>query len=223
MALLGCCAMRNFDFLKACSTYSAKLCYGNEPYTRYLTNHNKLLKSFDGTIGIKTGFTKKSGRCLVSAVLRNGVTLVCVTLNAPDDWNDHKKMFEYGFERVTVKNIDTELPYLKVIGGDEDFVPLSLACDLQVPSASDISDFEVELCLKHFEYAPIRRGEPVGEVRIISGGNLILSSAVIADKEVLCTTEEKIDNYSVLNRIKKFFYDLSLNIKSIFKRKADGI
>ncbi len=223
MALLGCCALRNSFFLEACSSYSAKLCYGNEPYTRYLTNHNKLLKSFDGTIGIKTGFTKKSGRCLVSAVIRNGVTLVCVTLNAPDDWNDHKKMFEYGFERVTVKNIDTELPYLKVIGGDEKFVPLSLSCGLQVPSTCDISEFEVELCIKHFEYAPIRRGEPVGEVRIIFNGNSIFSSTVIADKNVVCTTEEKVDNYSVLNRVKKFFNDLSLSFKSIFKRKADGI
>lgn len=223
MALLGCCAVKNSVFLEACSTYSAKLCYGNDPYTRYLTNHNKLLKSFDGTIGIKTGFTKKSGRCLVSAVVRNGVTLVCVTLNAPDDWNDHKKLFEYGFERVTVKNIDTQLPYLKVIGGEEDYVPLSLSRGLQVPSACDISDFEVELCLKHSEYAPIIRGEPVGEVRVILNGNPIFSSAVIADKDVLCITEEKVDNYSVLDRIKNFFEDLSLRIKSIFKRKADGI
>ena len=64
-------------------------CAGNPPYRRTLTNHNRLLRIYDDAVGIKTGFTKKSGRCLVSAARRDGVTLVAVTLNAPDDWNDH--------------------------------------------------------------------------------------------------------------------------------------
>ena len=139
MALLGCHALKNTVFSQACSTTSAKLCYGNEPYTRYLSNHNRLLKSFDGAVGIKTGFTKKSGRCLVSAATRNGATLVCVTLNAPDDWNDHKKMLEYGFEQVSIKKIYVKVNDMSVIGGAEQSVSLSLYSDLQVASACDIS------------------------------------------------------------------------------------
>ncbi len=62
-----------------------------------LTNHNRLLRSYDGCIGVKTGFTKASGRCLVSAARRDNMTLIAVTLRAPDDWNDHRELLDYGF------------------------------------------------------------------------------------------------------------------------------
>lgn len=66
---------------------------------RILTNHNKLLWRCEGCFGLKTGYTKKAGRTLVSAACRDGMTLICVTLNAPDDWNDHESLFRYGFEQ----------------------------------------------------------------------------------------------------------------------------
>lgn len=64
---------------------------------RTFVNHNRLLYLYNGACGVKTGFTKASGRCLVSCACRNGVTLIAVTLNAPDDWNDHRAMLDYGF------------------------------------------------------------------------------------------------------------------------------
>ena len=67
---------------------------------RQLTNHNKLLSMYEGTFGVKTGFTKASGRTLVSAVNRNGIELIGVTLHAPDDWDDHMKMFDYAFANM---------------------------------------------------------------------------------------------------------------------------
>ena len=65
---------------------------------------------YQGANGVKTGFTKKCGRCLVSSAQRNGVSLIAVTLKAPDDWNDHKKMLDYGFE--------TAAELLKLAGSD---------------------------------------------------------------------------------------------------------
>ena len=109
MALLGCTAIKNPEFAAVCSQKSAVVCYGNPPYRRTLTNHNRLLRIYDDAVGIKTGFTKKSGRCLVSAARRDGVTLVAVTLNAPDDWNDHSKMLEYGFSVVERHEADTDM------------------------------------------------------------------------------------------------------------------
>ncbi|MBQ4100232.1 MAG: D-alanyl-D-alanine carboxypeptidase, partial [Oscillospiraceae bacterium] len=67
MALLASAALSNPDFVEICSKETAKIKYGNPPYDRWLKNHNKLLTGYDGTISVKTGFTKKSGRCLVSA------------------------------------------------------------------------------------------------------------------------------------------------------------
>ena len=73
-------ALENPDFAAICGakTYTAE--YGDPPYRRRITNHNKLLSTLDGATGVKTGFTKKAGRCLVSSAEREGVSLICVTL-----------------------------------------------------------------------------------------------------------------------------------------------
>ena len=83
MARLSCEAIKNPLFAYICSAKEKALYYGNPPYRRTLKSHNRLLWDYDGADGIKTGFTKKSGRCLVSSVTRNGVKLIAVTLNAP--------------------------------------------------------------------------------------------------------------------------------------------
>ncbi|MBQ4604298.1 MAG: D-alanyl-D-alanine carboxypeptidase, partial [Clostridia bacterium] len=129
MSLLACECIDNPEFLDICSQKKVKLTYGNPPYARTLTNHNKLLWKYSDTIGIKTGFTKKSGRCLVSAAKRNGVTLVAVTLNAPDDWNDHISMFEYGFSKCkgALLSCDFSNISVKVTGGEDESVPVKLA------------------------------------------------------------------------------------------------
>ncbi|HQD73306.1 MAG TPA: serine hydrolase, partial [Clostridiales bacterium] len=64
LALLGAAAIKNPLFKEICSQKSMKVEFGNPPYPRWLYNHNRLLSSYEGTIGIKTGYTKKSGRCL---------------------------------------------------------------------------------------------------------------------------------------------------------------
>ena len=91
--------MKNPVFKEIVSTYKATIPLNNGEGTRVLVNHNKLLRSFEGATGIKTGFTKKCGRCLVSSALVDGVSMICVTLNAPNDWQDHKNMLEYGFSK----------------------------------------------------------------------------------------------------------------------------
>ena len=213
MALLGCYAIRNPYFLDVCSSERAELCYGNEPYKRWLTNHNKLLASFNGAIGIKTGFTKKSGRCLVSAAERNGITLVCVTLNAPDDWNDHKKLFEYGFDRVTLKSINVSLPKLNVMGGNVSEVLLTLSEPFKIASLCNVEDFSVELKLKQSEFAPISQGEVVGDVLLLYNGNVVEKRAVLACDSVYATTSPVNMKYSLFSRIKNFFISFFKKVK----------
>lgn len=95
-------ALENELFRKIVSTKStyAKSTFSDE--TRYFSNHNKLLRTFPNTIGVKTGFTKKAGRCLVSAVQKNEERFVAVTLNDGNDWHDHASMLSFAFE-----NFDT--------------------------------------------------------------------------------------------------------------------
>ena len=95
LALLAAYAMHNPDF---------KEIVGKKHYTcktseqvRIFRNHNKLLSFSEDAVGIKTGFTKTSGRCLVGAAERKGAILISVTLSAPNDWNDHISLWNYGF------------------------------------------------------------------------------------------------------------------------------
>ena len=78
--------MRNENFAKIVSTPKKVIPLDKTEGVRLLVNHNKLLRIYDDAVGIKTGFTKRSGRCLVSAAVKNDVKLIAVTLNAPNDW-----------------------------------------------------------------------------------------------------------------------------------------
>ena len=92
MALLARACLENETVADICATRSITI------GTRTFVNHNKLLYRYEGCVGMKTGFTEKAGRTLVSAATRDGQTLICVTLNDGDDWNDHCKLLDYGFQ-----------------------------------------------------------------------------------------------------------------------------
>ncbi len=212
MALLAAECIRNPEFRYICSQKSAKLTYGNPPYPRVLTNHNRLLWKYPDTIGIKTGFTKKSGRCLVSAAERNGITLVAVTLNAADDWNDHISMFEYGFSKCKAVNVvcDLSAVSLKVVGGSKSSVPVKLSRECVIPDGSICSYY---LSVKPFEYAPVEAGKTVGLAVFVSNGKKIDEIPIITDGEV----SRKIypDAPIINNDNEKFFSGLINKIRNL--------
>ena len=94
LALLSAYAEESELFREIVST--RKICIGDGDSRRLLVNHNKMLTLYDGVCGIKTGFTKKCGRTLVTSLYQGASHLVCVTLNAPDDWRDHHNLLDYG-------------------------------------------------------------------------------------------------------------------------------
>ncbi|MBP5605991.1 MAG: D-alanyl-D-alanine carboxypeptidase, partial [Ruminiclostridium sp.] len=124
MALLAAEAMKNEDFRAICSLRSAKTDFGNPPSPRTLYNSNRLLSMYDGCIGIKTGFTENAGRCLVSAAERDGCTLIAVTLGAPDDWNDHRKMLDLGFGMISPTDVRLNSFSAELVGGYQENVSL---------------------------------------------------------------------------------------------------
>ncbi len=187
MAILGAYAIKNPVFRQICSSKEQVVYYGNEPYRRVFTNNNKLLSNFDGTFGIKTGFTKKSGRCLVSAVERDNKTLVAVTLNAPDDWNDHIKMYDYSFNNVYSVGLSSDLSDLsvKVVGGVKDKVNLYISTKPTITTANKDIIYERKILIKQFEYAPVNKGDILGFVEFYDeNGKLIASTDICADSSV---------------------------------------
>lgn len=94
MARLAAAAVKNHTFVRLCSTSQASI------GTRTMTNHNRLLREVEGCIGMKTGYTKAAGRTLVTCAVRDGRTLVAVTLCDGNDWADHKALYAYGFDKI---------------------------------------------------------------------------------------------------------------------------
>lgn len=91
-------AMKNEKFREIISTQKMTAPSLDGKVTRYFSNHNKLLRRYDGAFGVKTGYTKAAGRCLVSAAERDGETYIAVTLNDGNDWNDHTSLLDYAFK-----------------------------------------------------------------------------------------------------------------------------
>lgn len=116
LAKISAEAMKNPLFEKITGTKTHHISETKASAARTLKNHNKLLWLYDGCTGIKTGYTKKSGRCLVSSAHRADVGLIAVTLSAPNDWADHRQMLDYGFEnysrRIILKKGETAATYI---------------------------------------------------------------------------------------------------------------
>ena len=200
LALIGAEAMKNSVFAEVVSTKS-KTAEIDGGQILYFNNHNKLLKQYDGAVGIKTGFTKAAGRCLVSAAEREGITLVAVTLNAPDDWNDHKKMLDYGFEKAENKRVIQKGRILKKIKSDKNIYTFSAAEDVCVGTVSG-GGFEVRVCMPELLPSPIAAGEKAGFAEIYKNGKYIKQVDIVSDSDI----SDKISERSFLNILKKVFY-----------------
>lgn len=200
MALLGSYAIENEQFLEICSSSSAVVDYGNPPYKRRLTNHNKLLKIYDGAIGIKTGFTKKSGRCLVSAAERDGVTLICVTLNDADDWNDHKKLLDYGFDIVKRYDNYQRDFLIGIVGGKEASVNAQLQRAPKIGSLN--GQITQKVYIEHFLYAPVNKNDVVGYSQFYyQNGTLADTVPIIIKSDIGQNEYEKKAKFSFIHRI----------------------
>src|SRR5690625_3810465 len=117
MAILMQYAMQNQEFAKI----SGATDYLSESRTYSWQNKNKLLTQFyEYCTGGKTGYTRNTGRTLVTTAAKEDMQLIAVTLNAPDDWQDHMRMFEWGFEEFDMHPLMEKGEILFQISGLED-------------------------------------------------------------------------------------------------------
>ena len=148
----------------------------------FLANHNKLLKLYDGCLGVKTGYTKAAGRTLVSAAERDGMTLVCVTLCDGDDWNDHVSLLDYGF---SVCRMETAAPAGRILAsvqvrcGSSAQVPLMADRELRYPLMGDerltvVAETPVSVP------APVVPGQVIGTARAYLDGEEVASVPLVA-------------------------------------------
>lgn len=201
LALMGRELMNNAELAKIVGTKNMKL-DSTDGTQIFLKNHNKMLWNYEGANGIKTGFTKASGRCLVSSAERDGMRLIAVTINAPDDWNDHKKLLDYGFEvckKQQVIALGEELASERISGTRLGYI----ACE---PVRADcinnrVKECEIVLHRVKQPKPPINKGEKLGEAEVVQNGMVIARIELAADRSIFKQDPEK---GGVINKITTF-------------------
>lgn len=187
LAIIAREAMAHSTFAKIVSTYKKTAAMTSGEASRLFVNHNKLLQRYNGACGIKTGFTKKSGRCLVSCAERDGLAFLCVTLNAPDDWRDHSAMLDLGFslyERKTLYDAGELKFTLPVVSGMDDAVTVTNThvVELIMPRDGTLPECIIEL--PRFAYAEITEGQIMGYAVFLINGREVARCPLAAQYSV---------------------------------------
>lgn len=193
LAIIARAALGNDLIRRMVATEKTTIPHNGTAGVRLLVNHNKLLRRYKGAIGVKTGYTRRSGRCLVSAAEREGVTLLAVTINAPSDWNDHAAMLNAGFAALTSVTlaspggIAAEVP---AVGGVAGSVTVANTALCRVTLPADHGQITAAVELPRFVYAPVGAGEVVGRVVWRMDGRTIAEVELLARTDVPATPKK---------------------------------
>jgi len=190
LAVITAHAMENEDF---CEIFRTK---NYNVHGVIYANHNKLLSMCEGCIGGKTGYTIAAGRTLVSVAQRDGMTLICVTITAPDDWDDHIKLYDWAFNNYSfVKLLSDEQAKIPVISGMSEYVQVEPEVNgLVIEGKSRTSK---QVFLPKFVFATVKAGEKAGSVDVYVDGQLydtvdiIYSHTVFTDENNIFTPWER--------------------------------
>ena len=185
LAIIAAEALKNPKFKEISSTKRREI--SSNKKTRVLVNHNKLLKMYDGCIGVKTGYTQLTGRSLVGAAEKDNLCLISVTIDAPDDWSDHKRLLDFGFDAIHALTLieEGEFEYsLPVLNGSKDSVTVSNRDALKHIYTGDTPDITKEMRLVRFAVAPINQGDVVGSIIYKNEDKIIAITDIIAAEDV---------------------------------------
>ncbi len=200
LAVITAYALENDTFREIVGTKNMKITNGKDE-NRYLKNKNKLLFTLEGCIGVKTGFTDDAGRCLVSAIEKDGMRLVCVVLNCGPMFEESSALLKecsnlfklydltelYDFDD-TVRVIDGRNETAK-IGTTEHFVyPLT---EQELKNLKFVYTYPEEI------EAPLEKGSEIGKVEIFLNNDLLFSEKIF--------TIENVKPRSMLQRMRDFF------------------
>lgn len=189
LALITKKAFEYTEFQKAVSSKTAVLSYGNPPYKRTLSNHNKLLKMYDDVVGVKTGFTKKSGRCLVSASRKDGKFIIAVTLNDKNDWADHRELLDIGLSSVSVRDVKSYSNSINILNGEKQRIDV-LSDNMSI-SANGDAEIVTETYLPMFVYAPVKNNDIIGYNVFYCNGSEIGRQKIKSSEDIEIKKQKK--------------------------------
>lgn len=186
LALIAREAMQHEVFRRIVSTRRATIPWEGRDYDRVLNNKNRLLSSYEGATGIKTGYTRKAGRCLVFGAERNNLPILGVVLNCGSWFDEAARLMDLAFERYEALPMLAAgecLRMLPVTHSAEAYTGAVLQDDLTGVAEKNTLP-RVEIDLPESVAAPVRTGERLGEVRLLAGEEIIARTGLVADRDV---------------------------------------
>ena len=194
MARITAYALENEDFREIISAPSATVKSDRRTYT--VANKDRLLKEYDGAIGVKTGFTGLAGQCFVGAAERDGMTLISVVLGSgwgssgkERKWIDTKNLLNYGFENFelyTLAEAGDFVSEVSVKGAYEDNVETEISKKVVIPlTVEERMGIKTEINVPMEINAPIEKGQTVGELSFFgTDGEILAKTDIIAAGDV---------------------------------------
>ncbi len=186
LALITREAMKNPKFREIVSTQRASLPWMDHAYDRVLTNKNKLLSTYPGAVGVKTGYTKAAGRCLVFAAERDGLSLIGAVLNCPDWFDEAAALLDRGFDNwqmVTVLSAGETVREIPVAGGARENVRVVAGEDAAAPVKWNVWP-DLLLDLPDSLPAGVEKGQVIGTAWLADQGRAIAAVPLIAAESV---------------------------------------
>ena len=185
LCLLAAEAMRNDTFAEIVRTtyHATEGSVGHK-----LKNKNRLLWEYEGGVGVKTGYTRAAGKCLVFAAERGGMLLIGTVLNCPNMWNTAKSMLDAGFSAYRAKLFlsETTVFSVSVANGVKKTLYAAPIRSILYPTEIDGSEtFAVRTEFETDLKAPVYAGTAVGTATLLRGGEAVLSVPIAACETVL--------------------------------------
>ncbi len=181
LALITMSAMKYSEFEKAVSSKSYKVNFLNSDKKYTLYNHNKLLIKYGDVVGVKTGFTKKAGRCLVSAARRDGKYVIAVTLNDGNDWFDHRTLIDLGYSKLKKVTVPKQTVKIPVAGTNGKWV-IAETGGYSIFTAGKNIDFKISV--PEFLYSPVKSGDIIGTVTYIYDGKTLKTVSIRSNNSI---------------------------------------
>lgn len=200
LALITSYALENETFAEIVATKNMKIT-NRDGTNRYLKNKNKLLFTLEGCIGVKTGYTDDAGRCLVSAIEKDGMKIVCVVLNCGPMFVESAELLKESENTYKLYNLTDMYDYKKqitVVNGRENCVEIGTKDSFVYP----LTEKEVERLKFVYTYpdaieAPMKEGAEIGEVKIYLDDDLLFCEKIY--------TVEDAKTKTMIQRLKEFF------------------
>ena len=186
LALITREAMKNDAFRALVSTQRASIPWEGRGYPRQLTNKNRLLSSYPGATGVKTGYTSKAGRCLVFGAVRDGLELVGTVLSCGDWFDEAARLMNGCYETYSMTRVlgpTISAGSIPVTDGEKDSCGMCVMQALDVPLASGEAA-QVVLDVPGSVRAPVYPGMHLGTAKLVVGGKVYGAGEVVASERV---------------------------------------